>query len=334
MRNDTSYNPHPSRRPSFLERLGARLASRTSLPATHPLAARFLAWAFPTLALLAVLVACGLLYSCATGTCIAYAEELTPAVPIEEPAPVEEPDPAAPVEPAEEPTDVPAEEPTEEPGEVPTGAPSFDFDGSYLSIDSMIGEGDTARARLWVDVSAMTMCVRIDYYQPADYAEGSPFLRFDCDESEFLHAGALLGSYCDGTGTRWAVYELAKPTGWLPEGWEPEASWVSSYEVGTTLAGGKSAAVGNGLHGPGVPTFGVAHEFVSGTEGKELPEEIDPGMLPPTRLGIEVGTTVYPGADSFDPVEVEGGTWRFVGWDAGSAVIADPGVIFTGTWVF
>lgn len=109
---------------------------------------------------------------------------------------------------------------------------------------------------------------------------------------------------------------------------------MSSYEVGTTLAGGKSAAVGYGLHGPGVPLFGVAHEFVSGTEGKALPEEIDPGMLPPTRLGIEVGTTVYPGADSFDPVEVDGGTWRFVGWDADSAVMADPGVIFTGTWVF
>lgn len=191
--------------------LASLIIGHTAL-ARHPSAARLFYAAAPLLFLVAALCLAGAaLSSCARS---ASAEELPPAA-----------------------------------GE-PTGAPSFDFAGSYLNYDSPAQ--DPVSARLYVDVDTMTMCVEVVYFSPEDFAAGSLSLHFAVDESSYLHAGALLGDYSDPSAlTRWQVWELAKPTGWLPDGWEPNPSWVGGFWIGTTLSGGRSIEVGPLVDGPG-----------------------------------------------------------------------------------
>lgn len=280
-------------------RLSNRLASfiigHTALT-RHPRAARLFYAAAPLLFLVAALYLAG----AALGSCAhtASAEELPPAA-----------------------------------GE-PTGAPSFDFAGSYLNYDSPTS--DPVSARLYVDVDAMEMAVEVVYLSPEDFAAGSLSLHFEVDESSYLHAGALLGDYSDPSAlTRWQVWELAKPTGWLPDGWEPNPSWVGGFWIGTTLSGGRSIEVGPLADGPGeVEEFYCAsHGFVSATPGRELPPEVW-ALLPSDRCGLPDGSTVTVEPSAFDPVAVDDGTWRFLGWDADSLTVAGADVFFTGAWEF
>ena len=86
-----------------------------------------------------------------------------------------------------------------------------------------------------------------------------------------------------------------------------------------------------------VETYSVNYEFVSGTEGKELPEGV-------TSLLNELATKYYlPGSTAINDLadstyenvtdEVNGGTWTFQRWDKNTATVNDN-VTFTGTWVF
>lgn len=76
------------------------------------------------------------------------------------------------------------------------------------------------------------------------------------------------------------------------------------------------------------------HEFVSGTPGKELPQEVL-DLLPGKQTGIKNGTTVTP-----DPpiggktrVETSEGTWVFMGYDHDSETIDHKNAHFIGVWV-
>ncbi|MDO4621293.1 MAG: SHIRT domain-containing protein, partial [Lachnospiraceae bacterium] len=84
---------------------------------------------------------------------------------------------------------------------------------------------------------------------------------------------------------------------------------------------------------PKEETYKVTHEFVSGTPGKELPEELK-NRTPSDQTGKKDGEEVTPG--SFDKTEykVEGGTWKFKSWDADSKTIDGADVHFVGTWIF
>ena len=80
--------------------------------------------------------------------------------------------------------------------------------------------------------------------------------------------------------------------------------------------------------------YGVTYQFVSGTDGKVLP---DSGMpTPPSDnstylIGITVGNK---GTTTYESVSVDDGTWTFTGWDANEKVMVEGGITFTGTWTF
>ena len=58
----------------------------------------------------------------------------------------------------------------------------------------------------------------------------------------------------------------------------------------------------------------VTHEFKSGTEGKELPEEVLK-LLPKDQPGKVDGNTVIPTEQNSIKVETADGTWTFEGYD-------------------
>ena len=82
-----------------------------------------------------------------------------------------------------------------------------------------------------------------------------------------------------------------------------------------------------------VPTYKATHEFVSGTAGKELPQEVK-SLLPSDQANLSDGTK----ATSTQPVKTEvktaDGTWSFQSYDKNEATINGADVHFVGTWTF
>lgn len=79
--------------------------------------------------------------------------------------------------------------------------------------------------------------------------------------------------------------------------------------------------------------YKVTYEFVSGTKGKDLPEEVKK-MLPSTVKHLVKDDKVDADTDFSKEVKVSGGKWTFVNWDNESVTITDRNEKFTGTWVF
>lgn len=78
-------------------------------------------------------------------------------------------------------------------------------------------------------------------------------------------------------------------------------------------------------------TYAIAYEFVSGTEGRELPDAVL-ALLPASTTGSH-GSSVTPAQPAETSVSTDGGTWTFKGYDLGEVPLVGP-VTFTGTWVF
>lgn len=77
------------------------------------------------------------------------------------------------------------------------------------------------------------------------------------------------------------------------------------------------------------------HKFISGTEGKELPQEIL-NLVPVDENEYFTGDRIQVGNKNFnDYVDLENkGIWKFVGWDKEEQVVTDEDVQFVGQWVF
>ena len=82
-----------------------------------------------------------------------------------------------------------------------------------------------------------------------------------------------------------------------------------------------------------VEEYKVTHEFKSGTEGKELPEEVK-NLTPEDQTGKKDGEEVTPTAPEKTTVETEEGTWTFKGYDKDKDTIDKKDSHFVGTWVF
>ena len=79
--------------------------------------------------------------------------------------------------------------------------------------------------------------------------------------------------------------------------------------------------------------FKVTYEFVSGTEDKALPEDVNK-QLPKEEKDKKNGTTVTPSTSSFTDVTTDDGTWSFVSWNPTEQTINGSDVKFVGTWKF
>lgn len=79
--------------------------------------------------------------------------------------------------------------------------------------------------------------------------------------------------------------------------------------------------------------FKIDYNFVSGTKGKDLPDEIKK-LLPANKEHLIKDDQVNTDNNFNKEVKVSDGKWTFVSWDKESVTIVDKNESFTGTWVF
>ena len=81
------------------------------------------------------------------------------------------------------------------------------------------------------------------------------------------------------------------------------------------------------------PTYKSTHEFVSGTAGKELPQEVK-SLLPSDQANLSDGTKATPTQPVKTEVKTADGSWSFQSYDKNEATINGADVHFVGTWTF
>ena len=113
-----------------------------------------------------------------------------------------------------------------------------------------------------------------------------------------------------------------------------EGTWsFKSYDKASeTINGADAHFVGTWEFTP-APTYKATHEFVSGTPGKELPQEVK-SLLPVDQTDLKDGSQATPTQPSQTEVKTAEGTWSFKSYDKASETINGADVKFTGTWEF
>ena len=81
------------------------------------------------------------------------------------------------------------------------------------------------------------------------------------------------------------------------------------------------------------PTYKATHEFISGTAGKELPQEVK-SLLPSDQANLSDGTKATPTQPVKTEVKTADGTWTFKSYDKNEETINGADVHFVGTWTF
>ena len=113
-----------------------------------------------------------------------------------------------------------------------------------------------------------------------------------------------------------------------------EGTWsFKSYDKPSeTINGADAHFVGTWEFTP-APTYKATHEFVSGTPGKELPQEVK-DLLPVAQTDLKDGSQATPTQPSKTEVKTTEGTWSFKSYDKTSETINGSDVKFVGTWEF
>ena len=113
-----------------------------------------------------------------------------------------------------------------------------------------------------------------------------------------------------------------------------EGTWsFKSYDkTSETINGADAHFVGTWEFTP-APTYKATHEFVSGTPGKELPQEVK-DLLPVAQIDLKDGSQATPTQPSKTEVKTTEGTWSFKSYDKPSETINGADVKFVGTWEF
>lgn len=106
---------------------------------------------------------------------------------------------------------------------------------------------------------------------------------------------------------------------WTFSGWSPDHITLSDSDVTFTGTWVWTA----------LPVYTVTYEFVSGSGGRALPDEVL-AKLPPSASGVD--GDIFTPQDSFRSYHTGNGVWRFRGWDIASQTIAGGNLTFTGTW--
>ncbi|WP_223361565.1 LPXTG-anchored SHIRT domain periscope protein [Streptococcus gordonii] len=113
-----------------------------------------------------------------------------------------------------------------------------------------------------------------------------------------------------------------------------EGTWsFKSYDkTSETINGADAHFVGTWEFTP-APTYKATHEFVSGTPGKELPQEVK-DLLPVAQTDLKDGSQATPTQPSKTEVKTAEGTWSFKSYDKTSETVNGSDVKFVGTWEF
>ncbi|WP_247946691.1 isopeptide-forming domain-containing fimbrial protein, partial [Streptococcus oralis] len=114
----------------------------------------------------------------------------------------------------------------------------------------------------------------------------------------------------------------------------PEGNWVfKGYDkVSEVVENGDVKFIGKWEFTP-APTYKATHEFVSGTPGKELPQEVK-SLLPADQTDLKDGSQATPTQPSQTEVKTAEGTWSFKSYDKASETINGADAHFVGTWEF
>ena len=113
-----------------------------------------------------------------------------------------------------------------------------------------------------------------------------------------------------------------------------DGTWTfKSYDKNEeTINGADAHFVGTWDFTP-APTYKATHEFVSGTAGKELPQEVK-ALLPSDKPDLADGTKTTPTQPTKTEVKTTEGTWTFKSYDKTEEIINGADVKFVGTWDF
>ncbi|WP_049553448.1 LPXTG-anchored SHIRT domain periscope protein [Streptococcus sanguinis] len=113
-----------------------------------------------------------------------------------------------------------------------------------------------------------------------------------------------------------------------------DGTWIfKSYDKAEeTINGADAHFVGTWDYTP-APTYKATHEFVSGTAGKELPQEVK-ALLPTDKSDLADGTKTTPTQPVKTEVKTADGSWSFQSYDKNEATINGADVHFVGTWTF
>ena len=113
-----------------------------------------------------------------------------------------------------------------------------------------------------------------------------------------------------------------------------EGTWTfKSYDKAEeTINGADARFVGTWDFTP-APTYKATHEFVSGTVGKELPQEVKT-LLPSDQANLSDGTKASPTQPVKTEVKTADGTWTFKSYDKNEETINGADAHFVGTWTF
>ena len=113
-----------------------------------------------------------------------------------------------------------------------------------------------------------------------------------------------------------------------------DGTWIfKSYDKAEeTINGADAHFVGTWDFTP-APTYKATHEFVSGTAGKELPQEVK-DLLPADKPDLADGTKATPTQPSKTEVKTTDGTWTFKSYDKAEETINGADAHFVGTWDF
>ncbi len=81
-----------------------------------------------------------------------------------------------------------------------------------------------------------------------------------------------------------------------------------------------------------IPEFNVTYSFISGTNGKDLPNDKLPEL--PKATKVKKGSSISAPTTKYEDIKVDGGKWRFNGWKPANQGNVTTDVEFIGTWEF
>lgn len=160
------------------------------------------------------------------------------------------------------------------------------------------------------------------------------------------HRAKLTATYHDehatlGEGSGVAELAVSKVNDASSLTWKHKDEAMFVTQAGTYFVFAKDAA-GNVSTGYPVDVtindYVVKATFVSGTDGRELPDEVR-NALPSDQTGLSIGETVNPPMSVGTTVvehrkSMELGEWTLAGWDKDSVTVTGDGQYFVGTWTF
>lgn len=122
--------------------------------------------------------------------------------------------------------------------------------------------------------------------------------------------------------------EEPKAEGYSFEGWYSDNKFENEFKFDEPITKDTT------IYAKWAKLFDITYEFVSGSEGNELPASINELLKKIENKKYKVGETVKAPDIKFEPVKADGGTWTFEAWDKKEIVVSENSATnkFAGKW--